>query len=130
MPRIFDHVDLRVVSLASAGPFYRAMLPVLGFSVRVELEGWLQFEAEGDGPCEFFGITEDPQHKANASRIAFWADSDARVDELSKLLPAIGAVNMEGPAYEADYYYAVYFEDPSGNRLLKFYHRSRRFDDT
>jgi hypothetical protein len=108
MPRVFDHVDLRVVSLTSVSAFYRALLPALGFSVRVDIEGWLQFEAGGEGPREFFGITEDSQHMPNANRIAFWADSIARVDELSKLLPAIGAVNIEGPGYESDYYYAVF----------------------
>jgi catechol 2,3-dioxygenase-like lactoylglutathione lyase family enzyme len=127
MPRIFDHVDLRVASLASAGPFYRAMLPILGFSVRVEIEGWLQFEAAGDGPREFFGVTEDSQHKPNANRIAFWAESIARIDEVSRLLPAIGGVNIEGPGYESDYYYAVFFDDPSGNRL-EVCHRLRRFN--
>jgi hypothetical protein len=90
MPRIFDHVDLRVMSLVSAGPFYRAILPILGFSVRIDIEGWLQFEAGGEGAREFFGITVDSLHKPNANRIAFWMESIARVDELSKLLPAIG----------------------------------------
>jgi len=127
MPRIFDHVDLRVVSLASAAPFYRAILPVLGFSERVEIEGWLQFEAVGEGPSEFFGVTEDSPHKPNANRIAFWAESIARVDELSRLLPAVGGLNIEGPAYESDDYYAVYFNDPSGNRL-EVCHRGRRFN--
>jgi catechol 2,3-dioxygenase-like lactoylglutathione lyase family enzyme len=127
MSRIFDHVDLRVVSLASAGSFYRAILPILGFSVRVDIEGWLQFEAGGEGPGEFFGVTEDSRHKPNANRIAFWADSIAKVDELSHLLPAMGGVNIEGPAYESDYYYAVYFDDPSGNNL-EVCHRLRRFD--
>jgi hypothetical protein len=127
MSRVFDHVDLRVASLAAVGPFYRALLPSLGFSVRVDIEGWLQFEAGGEGPREFFGVTEDPLHKPNANRIAFWAESIARVDELSGLLPAIGAANIEGPGYESDYYYAVYFDDPSGNRL-EVCHRLRRFD--
>ena len=126
MARIFDHVDLRVTSLSVTGPFYRSLLPVLGFSMRVDLEGWLQFEAVGDGPSEFFGVTEDSLHQPNSNRIAFWAESIEKVDELSELLPAMGGVKIEGPGFESDYYYAVYFDDPCGNRL-EVCHRLRRF---
>jgi catechol 2,3-dioxygenase-like lactoylglutathione lyase family enzyme len=124
--RRFDHVDLRVADLAAAGPFYRVLLPALGFVVRVEIEGWLQFEAEGEGATEFFGVTEDRAHVANQNRIAFWAASRERVDELAALLPQIGARVIEGPDFEADDYYAVYFEDPSGNRL-EIVHRTCAF---
>lgn len=126
MPRIFDHVDLRVRDLVAAGPFYRRLLPLLGFTVRVDIEGWLQFEAPGDGVSEFFGVTEDQEHHPNKSRIAFWADSVARVDELAAALGELGALNIEGPGHEADFYYAVYFDDPSGNPL-EICHRTRRF---
>lgn len=126
--RHFDHVDLRVADLATAGPFYRALLPALGFTLRVEIEGWLQFEAEGEGATEFFGVTEDPAHVPNQTRIAFWAESTARVDDLASRLRALGAGMIEGPGFEAADYYAVYFEDPSGNRL-EIVHRTRKFTD-
>src|ERR1043166_5533125 len=81
MRRRYDHIDLRVRSLAEARPFYRALLPALGFTRDVGIEGWLQFEtADGDAASEFFGITESPQHVANECRIAFWADSASEVD--------------------------------------------------
>ena len=111
-PRIFDHIDLRVRSLNEAAPFYCAFLPLLGFTQRVEIEGWLQFERAGDEAAEFFGVTEDPAHVANSSRIAFWAESTQCVDQISSRLATMGARNIEGPDFEAEYYYAVYFEDP------------------
>ncbi len=124
--RRFDHVDLRVADLALATPFYEGLLPALGFTRRVEIEGWLQFEAAGAEATEFFGVTEDRGHVANQTRIAFWAASRERVDELAALLPGIGAANIEGPGFEAEGYYAVFFEDPSGNRL-EIVHRERAF---
>jgi len=129
MPRIFDHVDLRVKSLAAAAPFYHALLPALGFNVRVEIAGWLQFERSDAQASEFFGVTEDSMHSPNASRIAFWAESTARVDEIHALLAKIGAQNVEGPGWESKTYYAVYFEDPSGNRL-EICHRTQSFTNT
>lgn len=118
MPRRFDHVDLRVRSLAEARPFYETLLPALGFTRKVEIEGWLQYEAEGaEGATEFVGVTESAQHVANECRVAFWADSVREVDRLAAIAVQAGARNVEGPLYEEAHYYAVFFEDPSGNRL-------------
>ena len=59
MRRRYDHIDLRVRSLAEVRPFYETLLPALGFTRDVRIEGWLQFEAAGaDGATEFFGVTE------------------------------------------------------------------------
>lgn len=124
MPRLFDHVDLRI---AVAGAFYRRFLPLLGFTVKVDIPDWIQFEAPNAGPAEFFGLIEDKAHQPNRSRIAFWAESTARVDELAAALRSLGARNLEGPGWEAPTYYAVYFDDPSGNPL-EICHRTARFD--
>gem|GEM_PF-6587885 len=43
--RRFDHIDLRVPDLKKATPFYETLLPALGFTRRVEIDGWLQSEA-------------------------------------------------------------------------------------
>jgi catechol 2,3-dioxygenase-like lactoylglutathione lyase family enzyme len=118
MRRCFDHVDLRVRSLAEARAFYEALLPALGFTLDTTIEEWLQYEAEGSaGASEFLGVTESPQHVANDCRVAFWADSIHEVDRLAAIAVQAGARNVEGPAYEEARYYAVFFEDPSGNRL-------------
>lgn len=121
MPRILDHIDLRVPDLANAGPFYRGLLPALGFTKEMPLSDWIQFIApprDKDDITEFFGLTEDKDHVPNKNRIAFWAASMDEVDRLAKLLPGIGARNIEGPGYdEGPFYYAVFFEDPWGNRL-------------
>jgi catechol 2,3-dioxygenase-like lactoylglutathione lyase family enzyme len=119
MRRRYDHIDLRVRSLAVARPFYETLLPALGFTRDVRIEHWLQFEAAGaDSATEFFGVTESSRHVANECRIAFWADSPSEVDRLAEIIVRAGARNVEGPGYhEEPSYYAVFFEDPSGNRL-------------
>jgi predicted enzyme related to lactoylglutathione lyase len=119
MRRRYDHIDLRVRSLAEVRPFYETLLPALGFTRDVRIEHWLQFEAAGaDSATEFFGVTESSRHVANECRIAFWADSPSEVDRLAEIIVRAGARNVEGPGYhEGLGYYAVFFEDPSGNRL-------------
>lgn len=117
--RLFDHIDLRVPDLARARPFYETMLPALGFTRPTNIPNWFQFEggAPGDGPAAFFGVTESRGHVPNESRIAFWAENTAAVDRLADIAARAGARNIEGPSWEDDTYYAVFFEDPCGNRL-------------
>jgi predicted enzyme related to lactoylglutathione lyase len=117
MPRRIDHIDLRVPDLKKAESFYGSLVPALGFTRKVQVEDWLQFKAADGEITEFFGVTESPGHIANENRIAFWAESNDRVDALAEVARKAGAQNMEGPMpYEAGYY-AVFFEDPWGNRF-------------
>ena len=116
--RCFDHIDLRVRNLAEVRPFYEVLLPALGFTKDAKIDGWIQYERAGDnGPAEFFGVTESAQHIANECRIAFWAPSVDEVNRLAEIVQRAGARNIEGPAFEVPGYYAVYFEDASGNRF-------------
>lgn len=118
MARRFDHIDLRVPDLALVSDFYRRLLPALGFKRDLTIPEWLQYYAEGEGATEFFGVTESRTHVPNENRIAFWASSVTEINEIARLLHEIGARNIEGPDYEdSAAYYAVFFEDPAGNRL-------------
>lgn len=115
--RLFDHIDLRVPCLEDVTLFYEKLLPALGFTRRVDVEDWLQFEGGGDEVTAFFGITESPSHRPNENRVAFWAESRDEVNQSARVAAEVGAQNIEGPMdYEAGYY-AVFFEDPCGNRL-------------
>jgi catechol 2,3-dioxygenase-like lactoylglutathione lyase family enzyme len=119
--RWLDHVDLRVKDLAAARKFYGQLLPALGFTCDRSDETWGTFySAGGDKLSEFFGFTEDRQHQPNGTRIAFWADTRAEVDRLVKIVRDAGGKNLEGPEVCEEYspgYYALFFEDPDGNKL-------------
>ena len=118
--RLFDHIDLRVTNRKAAQKFYQKVLPAIGFRVDKSGKEWGQFNAEGGKTVEFFGFTEDPNHKPNETRIAFWAESRAAVDRIADVVRKAGGRNMEGPELCVDYspgYYAVFFEDPDGNKL-------------
>ena len=106
--------------MAASKPFYAELLPQLGFEVEDSSGEWCMWQAAGAGPVEFFGFTEDRQHQPNESRIAFWAESRVEVDRLAEVVRRAGGLNLEGPALWREYspgYYAVFFEDPSGNKL-------------
>jgi catechol 2,3-dioxygenase-like lactoylglutathione lyase family enzyme len=124
----FGHVDLRVASFADALPFYDALLPALGFTQRYGGGGaWIVYATADELPAgAYFAITEEPTHVANANRTAFWASGPAEVDRVAAVAAGAGARELSGPKqmpYGPDYY-AVFFADPSGNRL-EVYFRTR-----
>lgn len=123
--RLFDHIDLRVPDLAEAKPFYEKLLPALGFTRKMNVEGWLQYEAGDAQSGAFFGVVESPSHVANENRIAFPADSPNAVDRLAEIALDAGAKNMEGPMNYEPGYRAAFFEDPCGNRF-EICHRAKR----
>jgi len=113
----FDHVDLRVSTLAAARPFYDRLMPALGLS---EVEEWETPVVEYCEPARpgrarrLVGIHEDPAHRPNLSRVAFGVPSRAAVDALTELIREAGGRAVEPPE---DDYYAVFFNDPDGNAL-------------
>lgn len=119
--RIFDHIDLRVKDRARAQAFYEKVLPALGFTRDTSGDEWGAFDAGRIGEvAAFFGFTEDKKHQPGETRIAFWAESRAEVDRIAKVAREAGAKKIEGPELCEGYspgYYAVFFEDPSGNKL-------------
>lgn len=118
--RLFDHIDLRVKNRKVAQRFYAQVLPAIGFEIDVSSDECGQFQPSGKTPVPFFGFEEDADHQPNATRIAFWAESRAAVDKIAEVVRKAGGKNIEGPELCVEYtpgYYAVFFEDPDGNKL-------------
>jgi len=118
--RLFDHIDLRVKNREAAQRFYSQVLPAIGFRVDKSGKRWGLFEAEGGVAIDFFGFTEEANHQPNGNRIAFWASSREAVNKAAEVVRQAGGRNIEGPELCVDYspgYYALFFEDPDGNKL-------------
>lgn len=118
--RYFDHIDLRVRDRKRALPFYEQVLRALGFTRQRSEQEWETFYAEGQDKLPFFGITEDPNHRPNGTRISFWADTREEVDRVAEVVKRAGGKVLEGPELVREYtpdYYAFFFEDPEGNKL-------------
>jgi catechol 2,3-dioxygenase-like lactoylglutathione lyase family enzyme len=124
----FDHIDLRVADLPTDRLLYDALLPALGLTEIVESAGACEYyEPAAHGESRrFFGLNADPAHRANETRICFAAASAGDVDRLADVVRLAGARMIEGPEipYSSEkYYYAVFFEDRSGNKLEIAYRR-------
>jgi len=116
----YQHIDFRVRDEEEALAFYRVLMPALGFT---EFGGvkFRTFSMPGKGPqVPWFGFIEDREHRPNANRIAFWAGTPEEVDRLGEVVRNAGGRISSGPRACPEYgatYYAVFFEDPSGNCL-------------
>ena len=119
--RLFDHLDMRVQDMQEAEKFYDSVLPALGFPSKGSTPHCVYYEAltAHDKP-EFVALIEERGYAGSSTRIAFWCESRQSVDGIGAVLVTAGARNLEGPMFCPEYspsYYAVFFEDPSGNRL-------------
>jgi catechol 2,3-dioxygenase-like lactoylglutathione lyase family enzyme len=116
----FGHVDLRVSDLDAALRFYDALLPALGLTERYHGDEWKVWATTDPLPSTaYFAVTEEAEHVPNANRIAFRVESSAEVDRVAGVVRRAGATELSGPKsmpYSPGYY-AVFFADPSGNRL-------------
>jgi catechol 2,3-dioxygenase-like lactoylglutathione lyase family enzyme len=116
----YSHIDLIVHSWEKALPFYERLLPALGFVRTFHSERWKVFAAEGELPSvPYVAIAEDPDHRPNGHVIGFWAEDRAEVDRIAELVRLHGGTIEDGPRLFpiSPTYYAVYFQDPSGNRF-------------
>lgn len=123
----FNHVDVRVSNLEEAARFYEQLLPRMGFTRTRHDPEWKVYAMAGDPSAPYVALTEQRDHRPSANRIAFWAGGVEEVDELGRALVAAGARNISGPRRCPEYsptYYAVFFEDPSGNKLEICYRES------
>ncbi|MBV8600062.1 MAG: VOC family protein [Candidatus Eremiobacteraeota bacterium] len=118
---IFDHLDLRVRNLHEASPFYDRLMPVVGLNHRRAIgDHVLYYRKLAKVPAEVVVLFEDPAHEPTQSVVAFYAESYEEVDAAAAILAGAGAQAIEGPMLCPEYsetYYAVFFRDPSGNRL-------------
>jgi hypothetical protein len=130
----FDHIDVRVKSLAAVEPFYDALLAEVGLPRKrrshVDEAGeWLDasdkrpynvseyFEEAVSGKVAFFiGIIEDPEMQPTKTRIAFRVASRTDLERLHKRLHDLGAHRIE-PSEDMNAYPAIFFEDAVGTKL-------------
>jgi hypothetical protein len=127
---LYSHVDLRVSDADLVRPFFDALMALFGTEAttpRVVRYGYTR--RYGKVRADFFNVFEDPQARPTATRIAFAAPSTAFVDQVAHVVRNCGGRNIEGPQYFGEHhptFYAVFFEDPLGNRFEVCHHRMDR----
>jgi catechol 2,3-dioxygenase-like lactoylglutathione lyase family enzyme len=126
---MLDHVSIPVRDLATAVPFYDAVLAALGqhrVHVSETAAGYgLRNSADDDGHC-YLSIVHDPRAEPPDCHWAFRAGSPAAVHDFARAATDHGGTAISEPRIRTEYhphYYAAFVTDPSGNRLEAVHHR-------
>jgi catechol 2,3-dioxygenase-like lactoylglutathione lyase family enzyme len=117
--RLLSHVDLRVRNREAALAYYDSLLGAFGITSS-RGETWIEYKYDypDSDASDWIAFTEDVDTVPSSTRVAFAAASRAEVDRIAAILPSIGSLAIEGPEFAyGPQYYAVFFEDPDGNRL-------------
>ncbi|MDQ1909954.1 VOC family protein [Paenibacillus sp. GD4] len=115
----YSHMDVRVTSWEQVHHFYEALLGALGYTRTFHTELWKVFASEGELPSvAYFALTVNPEHEPNENTIGFWAEEREEVDRIAELVKLNGGTVTSGPGLFpiSPTYYAVFFEDPCGNK--------------
>lgn len=99
--------------------FYDALMASLGLRRVRACAGSREYYATDRGD-PFFGVIQAVTSVPGRTRIAFAAATRKDVDRVAAAVKRAGARKMSGPEVCAAYhqpYYAVFFEDPDGNRF-------------
>jgi len=114
---LIDHLDFRVRDVKLVKRFYDALMPVLGFTKISKGERSRGYYNE-DPRAPFFWLVQAVKSAPSRTRVAFAAQTRAEVDRAARVVRRAGGKEVCGPekCYSQPYY-AVFFEDPDGNKL-------------
>jgi catechol 2,3-dioxygenase-like lactoylglutathione lyase family enzyme len=110
---MLDHVAVNVTDLEGAKRFYAQALEPLGYTLTLEVGGFLGF---GDGRLNFGVMRRDP---TGGGHVAFSTDR-AGVDAFHAAAVAAGGEDNGPPGIRAHYhehYYAAFIRDADGNNI-------------
>ena len=119
MPQVggYDHIDFRVGDVKKVARFFDALMPALGFTRINKGEGSRSYYNE-DRRLPFFWVVQARKSTPGLARVAFAAATRKDVDRIANVARRAGAKEIWGPEQcYAQPYYAVFFEDPEGNRF-------------
>lgn len=111
---MYDHVGLRIASLAASTRFYRAALTPLGHVADASGSGF------GPAGRPMLWLHEHADAGARGVHLAFAADSHAAVDAFHRAGLEAGGRDHGAPGLRGDYgpnYYAAFLIDPDGNNV-------------
>jgi catechol 2,3-dioxygenase-like lactoylglutathione lyase family enzyme len=116
---VYDHIDFRVKDVRALAPFYDKLMPALGFAKISRGQRSREYYQQVKH-LPFFSLVNASTSTPNRSRIAFAAQSRKEVDRIAAIARRAGAREVDGPQVCRSYtqpYYAVFFEDPDGNKF-------------
>jgi predicted lactoylglutathione lyase len=107
---------------ASAG-FYEPIAQILGHSRVMETERTVMWGTPGQGAmfCVIKPYDEKPATVGNGTMFGLAAATEEQVDRIYAHALARGGSDEGPPGERSEQFYAAYFRDPAGNKLVAFH---------
>lgn len=128
--QLLDHVSITVRNLKRSGPFYRAVLSVLGVTVAYERDDAIGFGERNradDAEHTYLSVFESGAAVADARRHwCFRAQSEEQVRNFHAAGLCAGGTDAGAPGLR-DYhpnYFAAFLLDPEGNKVEAVFHHA------
>jgi catechol 2,3-dioxygenase-like lactoylglutathione lyase family enzyme len=112
---MLDHVAVNVSDFETARDFYANSLASIGYSVALEMDGFVGF-ADADG----FALGVFRRDPTGGAHVAFKCDDHASVDAFYEAAIAAGGKDNGPPGLRTHYhenYYAAFVHDADGNNI-------------
>jgi glyoxylase I family protein len=120
---VLHHIDIHLRKIDAARALIDALAEHIGYrrvaeSDEFEEPGFVGYETLAGGRPRF-GLIPDPTSLPGSTRLAFAVETREQVDVAANIAREHGARAIEGPGLHPEYgnYYAVFFEDPDGNKF-------------
>jgi catechol 2,3-dioxygenase-like lactoylglutathione lyase family enzyme len=129
--QLLDHVSITVKDLASAKPFYKAVMRVLGAELDYEENSAIGFGERNrphDNRHTYISIFQSPQATPDPRRhYCFRAASIEQVQAFHAAGLAAGGTDQGAPGLRSYHpqYYAAFVLDPEGNKLEAVFHHAQ-----
>ena len=115
---MLHHIDVHVRNIGAARALFDALAPHIGYRKLSEEPDFVGYET-ADGGRPRIGLILDSEHHSGSMRVAFSVETRQQVDAAARAAQAHGATSIDGPGLHPEYgdYYAVFFDDPDGNKF-------------
>ena len=122
---MLGHCTLGTNDLNASAEFYDPIAQILGHGRVMETERAVMWGTPGKGAmfCIIKPLNEEEATVGNGTNFGFAADTDAQVDRIYEYALANGGSDEGPPGARSEQFYAAYFRDPAGNKLIAYHMR-------
>jgi predicted lactoylglutathione lyase len=119
---MIGYVTLGTNDLERSGKFYDPITQLLGWERVASTDRMIMWGNPGKEPMlsVIKPFDEQDATAGNGTMVGLKAKSEDQVNEIHKLALSSGSVDEGTPGYRTEAFYAGYFRDPDGNKLVAY----------
>jgi len=123
---MLGYCTLGTNDLKASAEFYEPIARILGHGRVMETDRTVMWGSPGQGAmfCVIKPLDEKEATVGNGTMFGLAADTDEQVDRIYEHALANGGSDEGLPGERSEQFYAAYFRDPAGNKLVAFHFRT------